>query len=128
MAGTAETEAEAAVLREEMAVTEDLKRQAIAKNASVALNQAGYQQQYDDLDRRFKAAFARLKAIETERAERESRRLSVKSFVDTLMKSGNVITEFSAELWNAVVDHMTVNTKRSVTVAFRNGREITVGK
>jgi len=109
-----------------MAVTEDLKRRAIAKNASVALNQAGYQQQYDDLDRRFKAAFARLKAIETERAERESQRQSVKSFVDTLMQSGDIITEFSAELWSAVVDHMTVNAKRSVTVVFRNQIEITV--
>ena len=44
----------------------------------------------------------------------------------TLMRSGDVVTEFTPELWNAVIDHATVSAKSGVTFTFRNQMEITV--
>ena len=63
---TTAVEAEADALREEMVVVDELIRQAIAQNASTALNQEIYHQRHDSLAKRYEAASERLVVIETE--------------------------------------------------------------
>ena len=53
---TTAVEAEAATLREEMAVVDELIRQVIAQNSNMALDQDEYQQRYDILAKRYKVA------------------------------------------------------------------------
>ena len=59
---TTANETEDTVLREELAVVDELLRQAIAQNASMVLNQEDYQQRYDSLAKRYEEAATRVVA------------------------------------------------------------------
>lgn len=123
---TAPIEREAAALREEMAVVDELIRQAVSQNASMALNQADYQQRYDGLAKRYEDAATRVAAIEAECAVRKAKRHSIDVFLSSLLKSDEVVSEFSPMLWNAAVDHATVSDAGRITFTFRNQMEITI--
>jgi site-specific DNA recombinase len=119
-------ETEAVALREEMAVVDEMIRQVISQNASTALNQAEYQQRYEPLSKRYEKAATRVSAIEAECAGRKAQRHSIEAFLDTLMKSDEVVSEFSPTIWNATVDRATVSAKGNVTFTFRNQMELCI--
>jgi hypothetical protein len=123
---TTAIEREASSLREEMAVVDELIRQAISQNASMALNQADYQQRYDSLAKRYEDAATRVAAIDAECTVRKAKRHSIDVFLTSLMKSDEVVSEFSPTLWNAAVDHATVSDAGRITFTFRNQMEITI--
>ena len=124
---TASIEREAAALRDEMAVVDELIRQGISQNASMALNQEDYQQQYDSLAKRYEDAAKRVAPIEAECAARKARRHSIDVFLNSLLKSDEVVSEFSPTLWNAAVDHAMVSDMGRITFTFRNQIEISIG-
>ena len=117
-------EAEATELREEMAVVDELIRQAIFRNASLAINQDDYQQRYDGLASRYEVAATRLAAIEAECVARKAQRYVIDIFLESLMKSDEVVSEFTPLLWNAAVDHATINEEGTMTFTFRNRMKI----
>lgn len=119
-------ENEAAELHAEMDITSQLVRQLIEQNASMALDQAEYEQRYQSLSERFNKAAERVKIIEAECVRRTSQRDTMERFMNTLMASENAITEFSQEMWNALLEKMIVQENGSVKVIFKNGLEITV--
>lgn len=121
---TTSIEREAASLQDEMTVVDELIRQAIAQNANMALNQEDYQQRYDNLAKRYEAAVTRVAAIEAECAARKAQRHSIDVFLNSLLKSDEVVSEFSQTLWNAAVDHVTINEQGDMTFTFRNQMEI----
>ncbi len=123
---TASIEREAAALRDEMAVVDELIRQGISQNASMALNQEDYQQRYDSLAKRYEDAAMRVSAIEAECAARKARRHSIDLFLNSLLKSDEVVSRFSPALWNAAVDHATVSDAGRITFIFRNQMKITI--
>lgn len=124
---TASIEREAAALRDEIAVVDELIRQAISQNASMALNQADYQQRYNGLAKRYEDAATRVATIEAECTTRKAKRHSIDLFLNSLLKSDAVVSEFSPTLWNAAVDHATVSDSGRVTFTFRNQMEISIG-
>jgi len=123
---TASIEREAAALRDEMAVVDELIRQGISQNASTAINQEDYQQRYDSLAKRYEDAATRVAAIEAECAARKARRHSIDVFLNSLLKSDEIVSEFSPTLWNAAVDHATVSDMGHITFTFRNQMEIAI--
>lgn len=92
----------------------------------MALNQEDYQQRYDSLAKRYEDAATRVAAIEAECVARKAKRHSIDIFLNSLLKSDNVVSEFSPALWNASVDHATVSDMGRITFTFRNQIEVTI--
>ena len=62
--------------------------------------------------------------IETECAARKAQQHSIEIFLESLMDSGEVVSEFSPALWNAVVDRLTIDEQGCMTFTFRNQMKI----
>ena len=83
LTATADLEAKAENLREEMDVVSELIRQAIEQNASIAMDQAEFEQRYQNLSERFQRATDQLKGIEAECARRAHKRSELETFIKT---------------------------------------------
>ena len=117
---------EAAELYSEMEVVTELMKQAIAQNASMALDQEEYTSHYNALAERFQNASDRHKAIEEECARRTAKRKSLTAFVAQLMDSDEKVTEFTPTMWNAMVEKVAVDAEGTMKFTFKNGTEISV--
>ena len=112
---------EAAELRDEMEIVTELMKQAIAQNASIAMDQEEYTARYNTLAERYQNAADRYKAIEAECASRTSQRKMLTSFVKQLMDSDEKVVEFTPTLWNAMVERVTVDADGIMHFTFKNG-------
>ena len=117
-------EKEAAPLREEMAVVNELIWQAVAQNTSIALNQEDSQQRYDSPAARYETAVTRIVAIEAECAAQKAQGHAIDIFLESLIDSNEIISEFLPELWNAMVGHATIAKQDHATFLSRNQMEI----
>ncbi len=54
----------------------------------------------------------------------QSRKTKTDMFLGTLNKQESMVTDFSIELWYALVDYITVYSKDDVRFTFKNGVEI----
>ena len=126
LTATAELEAEAAELRNEMAVMYGLLQQAITQNASVAMNQEEYNRQYADLMGRYERASNRVQEIEKECSERKTKKNMIASFLRELRSSGPAVTEFSEPMWIALIEQVVVRKDGTTEFSFRNGSMVAV--
>lgn len=121
---TAELEAQAEKLREEMDVVSELIRQAIDQNASMAMDQAEFEQRYQSLSERFQRVADQLKGIEAECAKRAHKRSELETFIKNLRGREIPIDEFDAMLWTSMVKKVTVEVDGSMRFTFANEMEI----
>ena len=112
---------EAAELRSEMEVVTELMKQAIAQNASMAMDQEEYAARYNALAERYQSAADRYKVIEAECSSRTSQRKTLTSFAKQLMDSNEKVAEFTPMLWNAMVEKVTVDADGIMQFTFKNG-------
>lgn len=113
-------------LRGEMDVLAGRMKQAIAQNASMAMDQEEYAARYNALAERYQNAADRYKAIETECASRTSQRKMLTSFAKQMMDSNEKVVEFTPTLWNAMVEKVTVDADGIMHFTFKNGMVLCV--
>ena len=126
LTATEELEAEAAELRNEMEVTAGLLRQAIAQNASIAIDQAEYNRRYEGLTARYETVSQRLNAIQDECAARKDKRSRIAAFMKELNQIGMPVTEFSEEMWIALVERVEIQRDGTAVFTFKNGSTVNV--
>jgi len=112
---------EAAELRDEMEIVTELMKQAIAQNASIAMDQEEYTARYNALAERYQNAADRYKTIEAECASRTSQRKMLTSFAKQLMDIDEKVVEFTPTLWNSMVERVTVDADGIMHFTFKNG-------
>ena len=112
---------EAADLRNEMEVVTELMKQAIAQNASMAMDQEEYAARYNALAERYQSVVDRYKAIEAECVSCTSQRKMLTSFAKQMMDSNEKVAEFTPTLWNAMVEKVTVDADGVLHFTFKNG-------
>jgi len=117
---------EAATLAEECEVVMELSRKAVQENAANVQDQDEYRQRYEGLVARYETASARLAEIETQRLERSAKRTNITRFLQSLVKYGDMVTEFDEELWYITADSVTVYDDGRLAVKFRDGSEVEV--
>ena len=93
------------------------------QNAHVALDQAEYQKRYDALVARFDKAKARHTEVTDLIIERTARRHQIETYLKEL-RSREPLTEFRETDWLAMVDFITVHSKKDIRVTFKDGTEI----
>lgn len=124
LTGTEELEKEQKRLAEQMNVDADAVQEAIAQNARVAQDQAEYSVRYEALSARFQETKARYDAVTDEITRRGIRRREFGRFIHSVEALPEMLTEFSEELWGALVDHMTVHGKENIVFTLTSGMEI----
>ena len=117
---------ESATLKEECEVVMELTRKCVEENASTVLDQAEYRQRYEGLLARYEAIRARLAAIGEARIERTAKRTNIARFLESLVKYGDIVTEFDEELWYITADSITAYEDGRLVVKFRDGSEATI--
>jgi hypothetical protein len=123
---TTALDTEAAELINEREVVMELTHKCVQENATAALDQDEYTKRYDALHQRYEAANARLGEIEAQRLERTAKRAEITRFLKTLVRGGDLVTEFDEELWYITVDSITVHADGRLTVKFRDGSEVEI--
>ena len=123
---TSALDTEAATLKGECEVVMELTRKCVEENASTVLDQAEYRQRYEGLLARYEAARERLSKIDEARIERAAKRTNITRFLESLVKYGDIVTEFDEELWYITVDSITVFEDGRLTVQFRDGSEVAI--
>jgi len=104
-----------------MEVVTELMKQAIAQNASMAMDQEEYAARYNALAERYQNAADRYKAIETKCASHTSQRKKLMTFTKQLVNCSEKVTEFTPSMWNAMVEKVAVNTDGTLHFTFKNG-------
>jgi len=98
----------------------------IKENARHAQNQAEYQEHYADLAARYEIMKSRLTALEDEKKSKLLRRQKIVAFVENLQEQNTILNDFDDGIFRAMTDHMTVYSKRNISVTFKDGNEIHV--
>lgn len=113
-------------LRSEMVIVVELTQSCVAENARTAQNQEEYQKRYDGLVERYEKVKSRYDAIAEAIEEKQAHYEKLGIFIQTLEEHGEPITEFDAEMWGSMVDFITVDKDKNMTVTFKDGSEIAV--
>lgn len=122
--GTADLEEEQDKLRSEMEIVVELTQGCVAENARTAQNQEDYQKRYDSLVERYEKVKSRYDAIVEAIEEKQDHYEKPGIFIDTLEKHGEPITEFDAGMWGSMVEYITVDKDKNMTVTFKDGSEV----
>ena len=120
---TTALESELTDLEAEINIAAELIEECIKENAHVALDQAEYQKRYDGLVSRFDKAKARHTEVTDLIAERMARKHQIESYLNEL-RNREPLTEFRETDWLAMVDFITVHSKKDIRVTFKDGTEI----
>ena len=117
-------EEEAARLRGEMTGISQSVRALIDRNARGGIDQQDYESEYQAMSERFAELENHLKGIEAECDRRKIQRSALINFLKTLKSTQAPITDFTPQLWNALVEKATVDADGSVVFTFRNGMKM----
>ena len=120
---TTALEGELSELEAEINIAAELIEECIKENAHVALDQAEYQKRYDGLVARFDKAKARHTEVTDLIAEHMARKHQIESYLNEL-RNREPLTEFRETDWLAMVDFITVHSKKDIRVTLKDGTEI----
>lgn len=120
---TTALESELSELEAEINIATELIEECINENAHVALDQTEYQKRYDSLVARFDKAKAQHTEVTDLIAERTARRHQIETYLKEL-RGREPLTEFRDADWLAMVDYITVHSKKDIWVTFKDGTEI----
>ena len=120
---TTALESELSDLEAEINIAAELIEECIKENAHVALDQVEYQKRYDGLVAQFDKAKTRHTEVTDLIAERMARKHQIESYLKEL-RSREPLTEFRETDWLAMVDYITVHSKKDIRVTFKDGTEI----
>lgn len=104
-----------------MAVVAEMIQKCVDENSRIAQSQDEYRQHYEGLVNRFETLNARIAAVDEHRQGNKSRWDTVNAFLGILKTQDKLITEFDEQLWNDLVDSMTVHDRADASVVFRDG-------
>ena len=79
---------------------------------------------YEALSSRFQETKAQYDAVTAEIARLGIRRREFDRFIRSVEALPEMLTEFSEELWGALVDHLTVYSKDNIVFTLTSGTEI----
>lgn len=120
---TTALESELSELEAEINIAAELIEDCINENAHVALDQTEYQKRYDALVARFDKAKGRQTEVTDLIAERKVRKHQIESYLNEL-RGREPLTEFRDTDWLAMVDYITIHSKKDIRVTFKDGTEI----
>lgn len=99
-------------------------RKCVDENATTAIKQDDYKIKYEQLVKEHNIIKEEIHSIESEKLERTAKKKNMSSFIEALEKSEKLLQEFDESIWNAAVEMVKMNDKKSITFVFKDGSEI----
>ena len=84
----------------------------------------GYPKRYDGLVRRYDEAKARYDEVAAAISAKEAQSERLSDFIKVLKSQDGTISDFDGSLWGGMVEFVTVDRDKGITVTFRDGTEI----
>ena len=123
---TSELEKQKTSLENEMEIVDEAAKKLVERNARVTMDQNEFQQEYGDLENRYRKAEEQMAKVNGEIETKERRRDELGRVISLLEKATGPVHEFSERQWGEFLDHMTVFTKTDIRVTMKDGTEIRV--
>lgn len=79
-----------------------------------------------ELELKYDKLIRKLKDLEHQKDEVTDKRNKINTFISTLKKKANVISEFDEELFNIMVDKAVVHRDKSIEFIFNSGYKVKV--
>ena len=109
----------------ELDVVAGMIRQMVNENAAQAQSQTAYIERYNGLVERYESLQTRYDTLQQQKEQRQIRADAIGGCLFALGELDLLQITFSDELWNTVVDHVTVYADERLVFQFKNGYEIT---
>lgn len=107
-----------------MEIVSELTKKLISENACGDLGNSEYAKKYDNYMKRFEKAKAEYDKLQKSISERKLKAESVSGFMFEVSELPMLPMEFNENLWDAVIDTVTVYHDDRVIFKFKNGKEI----
>lgn len=87
---------------------------------------SAYNQCFSELDAKCKKAEEKIEAIQKEILEQSGRKEQIRRCLDDLQECGDILDEFDDDLWNSMIESVTVYTDKKLEFLFRDGTKISI--
>ena len=104
----------------------DSLRRYMEENTRQIQNQEEYNRRFSEQDAECKRAEEQITQLKEEILAQSGKREQARRCLEELRKCGNAIEEFDPELWNAMVESVTIYTDKKLMFLFRDETKITV--
>ena len=101
-------------------------RNVVNENATQAVSQAAYIDRYNTLVERYENLQTHYDDLQQQKEQRQIQADAISGCLFALGELDLLLITFTDELWNSVVDHVTVYADERLMFRFKNGSEITV--
>lgn len=104
----------------------DNLRHYMEENTRQIQDQEEYNLRFTELDAECKKAEEEIDGIQKEILAQSCRREQIRRCLDELRECGDILEEFDLDLWNSMVESVTVCDSKKLVFLFRDGTEVTV--
>lgn len=123
---TSQEDIEIERLGEELESIAEQVEQMLRTNASKQQDQEEYSKHFDELCGMYDQVKVSYDKTVAERQVKLAKATQLDAFIAYIQKSETVITEWSSDIWNVLVESGTVHRDGSITFKFKNGKQIRV--
>lgn len=124
MQDTSEATFEKANLQNELVAIADMVERCIADNARFVRNQDEYEKKYNELVDRYENVKARIAALDEQITRALAEKETTAMYIEKLRGLPDTVTEFNEDLWQGLLQYMTVYGKDDYGFTFADGTEI----
>lgn len=110
---------------QKMELLSGMIRNCIMMNASAAVGEREYRQQYAELTRQFEEQKERYEALQDRRKQMNETAIIFGGMLFELWELDEVPVTFKESLWHTLVDHATVYGDERIVFRFKDGTEVT---
>lgn len=126
LADTSALESQLADLEKQHTKALDNLRAYMEENTRHVQDQVEYNQRFSEMDAVCSDLESQIKAVKQQILAQQGRKEQIRRCLDELRKSGDILEEFNLDLWNALVESVTVGADGTLKFRFRDGTEIPV--
>ena len=108
-------------LENELMLTKGMLEEAFQKMSTLGSRQKEASSIYDDLASRYSRLQADYEVMQEKLGKRKEQRVTIETFIDALKSQKELLTEFSPELFSALVEKMVVQSREKISIYFKDG-------
>ena len=96
------------------------------ENTKQIQDQEKYNRHFSKLDTECKKAEEEIEAIQKEILEQSGRKEQIRRCLDELRECGDILDEFDDDLWNSMIESVTVYADKTLEFLFQDGTRIPI--
>jgi DNA invertase Pin-like site-specific DNA recombinase len=98
----------------------------VESNSTIIQNPDEFNKEYNNLSAKYFALQEKLEKTQAILSDKNSRKLQIDRFLETIKTQDDLITDFSPEMFTSLIDIVEVFSKKKIKIHFKNGEEVVV--